>query len=128
MSVTEAHRKALACEFVETVGSEDFLAALGLCRAALPDLSLEVEEVVAEGEKVVVFMVLRGTHTGALPGLPPTGRRVCVRGVGILRVPEGEVRGHRVLFDLPSLMRQLGVLWEEEACNGHRNGRQVDDR
>jgi predicted ester cyclase len=123
MSVTGTHRKALACEFVETTGREDFLAALGLCREEIPDLSLEVEEVVAEGEKVVVFVVLQGTHTGAFPGLPPTGRRVCVRGVEVLRVPEDEVRGHRFFFEAPGLLRKPGVLWEEEACNGHRNGR-----
>ncbi len=110
MIVTEARRKALACEFVESVGSEDFLTALGLRQAAIPDLRVEVEEVIVEGERVVVLVRVRGTHTGELPGLPPTGRRVCVRGVEVLRILDCEVSEHRSLFDLPGLMRQLGVL------------------
>jgi predicted ester cyclase len=114
--LTATHRKALACEFVETGALADFLEAAGPYRAAVPDLRLEVEEVVAEGERVVVLVRVRGTHTGELPGLPPTGRRVCVRGVEVLHLPDCEVSEHRSLLDLPDLMRQLGVLPTLERC------------
>jgi len=85
-------------------------------------LSLEVEEVVAEGEKVVVLVRVRGTYAGELPSVPPTGRRICVRGVEILDIPDGGVRGRWSMFDVPGLMRQMGAT-PKGSCNGHRNRR-----
>jgi predicted ester cyclase len=56
-------------------------------RAAFPDLRLTIEDMVAEGDKVVARWSLQGTHEGALPliGIRPTGEEVAFTGISIYR-------------------------------------------
>jgi predicted ester cyclase len=50
-----------------------------------------------------------GTHTGELFGVAPTGRRIAVTGIDIVRVEEGAIVEHRGLTDIAGLMRQLSA-------------------
>jgi predicted ester cyclase len=77
--------------------------------AAFPDMQLTIEDMIAEGDKVVVRGAFSGTHQGELFGIPATGKRVTQISVTIIRLVKGEiVEGWYATNDL-DLMRQLGV-------------------
>ena len=65
-------------------------------------------EVVAEGDRAAVATTIEGTHEGELLGMAPTGRRVSVTGIDLVRVADGRIVEHRGLTDTVGLLRQLG--------------------
>lgn len=77
--------------------------------AAFPDHHAQVQEVVADGDRVVVLAQMTGTHEGTFAGLPPTRRRFDVRAFQLFRVEGGLIVEHWGLFDRLALMEQLGV-------------------
>ncbi len=79
---------------------------------AFPDLRLEVEEVVAEANCVVMAWILSGTHRGRLMNIPATGRPVRVKGVSIMTVADGRITRTRRVWDLAGLLRAFGLLPE----------------
>ena len=79
-------------------------------RTAFPDMEWTIEEQVAEGDKVACYFVWRGTHQGEFLGIPPTGKRVTVAGMGFDYCAAGQCKKSRVLMDTMSLMQQLGVV------------------
>ena len=81
-----------------------------LFRSAFPDLRLTVEDMIAEGDKVVVRMVTHGTHKGELMGIPPTGRSVTVNEQHIVRFANGKITEHWGVEDNLGMMQQLGVV------------------
>jgi steroid delta-isomerase-like uncharacterized protein len=76
-------------------------------RDAFPDVTVEIDELVEDGDRVAVATTFTGTHTGELMGMAPTGRRVAVTGIDIVRVEDGRIVEHRGLTDIAGLMRQL---------------------
>ncbi len=91
-------------------GREGLKELLGMLFAAFPDWHWTVEELIAEGDKVVNRFTWRGTHRGEFMGLPPTGRQVEVKGVVIDRIVEGRIADTRILMDNLGLMQQLGAI------------------
>jgi steroid delta-isomerase-like uncharacterized protein len=79
-------------------------------RAAFPDLHWVLDEVVAEGDKVVSRFTWKGTHRATFLGIPSTDRKVTVKGVVIDRLVDGKMADSRILMDSLGLMQQLGVL------------------
>ena len=77
---------------------------------ALPDLQVTVEDMIAEGDKVVAFKTLTGTHRGTHLGVPPTGKRVKYQIISIYRIKDGKIAAYWGLQDELSLKRQLGVI------------------
>jgi predicted ester cyclase len=73
----------------------------------LTDISVTVDELIAEGDRVAVATTTSGLHTGELLGFQPTGRRVAVAGIDLVRV-NGKIVEHRGLTDTAGLLRQLG--------------------
>ena len=71
-------------------------------RAAFPDLSVTVENVVAEGDRVATRVIMRGTHQGEFQGIAPTGKRVEVRAMDMFRISEGKIVEHWGHADDPS--------------------------
>ncbi len=65
--------------------------AVGLFRAAFPDGRLAVEELIAEGDKVVARVRLRGTQAGAFVGVDPTGQAMTAEGVETYRIAGGKI-------------------------------------
>jgi predicted ester cyclase len=65
---------------------------------------------VAEGDRVVTKKTFTGTHTAELNGIPPTGKRVSITYVDILRLRDGKIIEHWLSMDQLSFMQQLGVL------------------
>lgn len=78
--------------------------------SAFPDLRLEVEDVIAEGEKVLARLTIRGTHRGELMGTSPTGKEVEVGVLDLFRIADGKLAEHWAAIDNLGLMRQLGVV------------------
>lgn len=91
-------------------GPEGYKGAISALRSAFPDYELTIEDLVAEGDKVVTRYAERGTHRGEFMGLAPEGKRVEVTGIGVQRVSGGRLAEEWVEADLLGLMRQLGVL------------------
>jgi steroid delta-isomerase-like uncharacterized protein len=91
-------------------GREGLKELIGLLLGAFPDMHWVIDEMVAEGEKVVTRFHWTGTHQGAFLGIPATGRHVKVNGVVIDRLEEGMMADSRILMNDLSLMQQLGVI------------------
>jgi len=85
-------------------GFRDYVLAV---RRAFPDFHNRVEELLAEGDKVVARLTYSGTHQGELFGIEPTGRRVSYAGVAIFRIESGRIVEGWVLGDVHGLIRQL---------------------
>jgi steroid delta-isomerase-like uncharacterized protein len=81
---------------------------------AFPDLNVSVEDVIAEGDKVIIRYTSRGTHQGETGGLgPPTGRQIELEGIAILRFEDGKIVEFWDRFDNLSLLQQLGLAPEQ---------------
>lgn len=91
-------------------GAEGTKAYFGMFLAAFPNTQMTVEDQVAEGDKVVTRWTARGTHTGELMGIPPTGKQVTVTGIGLDRIAGGRIVEEWGEFDMMSMMQQLGVV------------------
>jgi steroid delta-isomerase-like uncharacterized protein len=91
-------------------GREGLKDVIGGMRAAFPDIHWVMEEMVAEGDKVVSRFTWTGTHRATFLGIPSTGRRVTVKGVVIDRLADGKMADSRILMDALRMMQQLGVI------------------
>jgi steroid delta-isomerase-like uncharacterized protein len=78
-------------------------------RTALPDLTIEMEDTVSEGERLAVRFVGRGTHLGSLAGEPPTGRPVVLHGIFIYRFEHGLIAEDWEAMDEQQLLRQIST-------------------
>jgi len=90
-------------------GGKMFLAAF---ISAFPDSTVTIQDMIAEGDRVVTKKTFSGTHTGELNGIPPTGNRVSIQYVDIMRVRDGQIVEHWLAMDQLSFMQQLGVIPE----------------
>ncbi|MFF1833499.1 ester cyclase [Streptomyces sp. NPDC058231] len=77
---------------------------------AFPDLHVAVEDVIAEGDKVVFRNTVTGTHLGEYRDLPPTGRPVRYDEIFIMRFAGGRIAEIWGVVDVYSQMRQLGMI------------------
>jgi C-1 hydroxylase len=79
--------------------------------AAMPDYQAVIEDLIAEGEKVVARMTIKGTHSAAdFLGLPASGRRINVPAISIFRIANGKIVEHWAASDTLGLLQQLGAL------------------
>ena len=76
---------------------------------AFGDGRLEVRKVYTQGDTAIAEMVARGTHTGDLMGLAPTGRSVELTICNIIELRDGKIYREREYMDMLTLMAQLGV-------------------
>jgi predicted ester cyclase len=77
--------------------------------AAIPDLSASMEDLVIAGDRVVGRFVYRGTHTGDLMGIPPSGNTVEMRSIDIWRVEDGMFAEHWDEINAMQLFQQMGA-------------------
>ena len=78
--------------------------------AAFPDMHVSLEDVFAEGNKLVTRWSARGTQQGDMMGVSPTGKQVSIGGIAIDRFENGQSVEHWEVFDQVGLMQQLGVI------------------
>lgn len=79
-------------------------------RAAFPHIRDTEEELVAEGDKVVVRWRSRGIHQGEFMGVAPTGRDVTFTGMRLFRIAENKIAESWVNIDERGLQEQLGIV------------------
>lgn len=90
-------------------GRDGYKALVSMYRSAFPDVTLTIDEQIAEDDKVVTRWTARGTHRGELMGVPSTGKPVTVHGVVISRIENGKLIEDFETYDVHGMMRQLGV-------------------
>jgi steroid delta-isomerase-like uncharacterized protein len=102
------HDPNLPPEF--TQDREGFKRLFRMFIKAFPDLSFQNEHMVAEGDLVAAYSVMRGTHRGEFMGIPPTGKSFSVYASDVCRFTDGGlISEHWGVFDMGSMLRQLGV-------------------
>lgn len=82
----------------------------GMMFAAFPDAKVDLEGVVAEGDEVACRYTFRATHRGEFMGVPPSGNRVTMAGMTILRFANGKCVERWQNADMLGLMQQLGAI------------------
>lgn len=87
-------------------GTKGFFRSLA---SAFPDAQLEVDQLVADDDNVVIAYRLSGTHQGDFQGVPATGKRVEVRGVQIGRFEDGKIVERWGATDELGILQQLGA-------------------
>ena len=77
---------------------------------AFPDLHFTVEDIIAEGDKVVTRLTCRGTQQGAFMGIPPTGKQATTTAIDVNRFADGKSVEHWLNMDTLGLLQQLGAI------------------
>ena len=91
-------------------GRERMIPINKMMRTAFPDLNATIDDIVAEGDKVVIRWTMRGTNHGEFMGAPATGKSVSVGVIEILRVAGGQVVERWGQSDFMGMMQQLGLM------------------
>ncbi len=94
-------------------GYQDTQRIVGAIMAAFPDMQFQIDDILAEGDKVVTRMTWRGTHSGTYMGAPPTGKEITCTVLGIARLAEGKIVEHWGVTDELYMMQQMELLPEE---------------
>ena len=89
-------------------GIDGYMAILAMMRSGFPDIQWTIEEIVAEGDRLAARFTMRGRHTGAFFGIPPTGKEIAVQAINFYRFAEGRIIEEHGQPDLMGLMRQIG--------------------
>lgn len=79
-------------------------------RQAFPDIHYTIEDLVAEGDKVVARWTASGTHQGDMMGIAPTGKRATLPGISIFRLSGGTFEEGLTNWDALGMLQQLGVI------------------
>jgi steroid delta-isomerase-like uncharacterized protein len=79
-------------------------------RSAFPDFKATIDDMIAEGDKVVIRQTWSGTHMGEFMGIPATGKRVSFGVIDIIRIADGKFVEHWGQMDSMGMMQQLGAI------------------
>jgi steroid delta-isomerase-like uncharacterized protein len=95
---------------MEAMDREGLKEAMKMMYSAFPDFHMEIEDMIAGGDKVVTRCTMSGTHKGTLMGLPPTGKKVNYETVLVARFVDGKEVEAWEVADFLSMYRQLGLI------------------
>jgi steroid delta-isomerase-like uncharacterized protein len=98
---------------IEATGAQALKQVWAMLLRGFPDLHVAVEDVIAEGDKIVCRNTVTGTHRGEYMGLPPTGRSITYNEIFIFRFANGRIAETWGVVDVLAQMRQLGLLNED---------------
>ncbi len=99
-------------------GIEGLQQRLMVLHGAFPDFHSTIEQLIAEGDKVVALITSTGTHQRDFVGAPPSGRRFSSKEIHILRIAEGRMAEHWGIPDFFAMLEQLGLVaapWQVSA-------------
>ena len=110
--------KFLAPDFVEheqlppgvPSGREGVKQLTAMFRSVFPDFKATIDDMIAEGDKVVIRQTWTGTQKGEFMGIPPTGKRVSFGVIDIIRITDGKFVEHWGQMDSMGMMQQLGAI------------------
>ena len=91
-------------------GPEEFKNLVKVYITAFPDVHLTVEDAFGDGDRVTVRWISRGTHQGAMMGVPPSQKKIEVMGISIFRMAGGQVAEEWEGFDTLGMMQQIGAI------------------
>ena len=103
----KAKTEAVLNEYVADESLRRFITTFD---AAFPRYELTVEDLVAEGDRVVTRLMIRGTHREEFRGAAPTGREVTFPAIIIYRIEGGKIAKHWLVSDTLSVAQQVGVV------------------
>ncbi len=91
-------------------GIDGFKHVMEWVRTFSSDIHYDIDDLIAEGDKVAVRMTQSGTHTGTVRGIPPTGKRFSVDYVHWFRLADGKVAELWAVRDDLTRLQQLGLI------------------
>lgn len=94
----------------EVRGPEGVLQLHDALMPTFPDMKLDLEDLVAEGEKVLVRLVISATHTGPLGEMAATGKPIRVAVLDLFHIRDGVLVEHWAQLDNLGMLKQLGAL------------------
>jgi steroid delta-isomerase-like uncharacterized protein len=94
----------------EAIDRDGHRGMVEMFAAAFPDWQESIEDVIAEGDRVVLRVTAGGTHEGDFQRMPASGRAVTITGIGIARIEDGRIAESWWDFDGLGLMQQLGAI------------------
>jgi steroid delta-isomerase-like uncharacterized protein len=94
----------------EVVGPQAQRAFLAGVYQSFPDIRVEPQQVIAQGDLVAVRLAVYGTQRGEFLAVPATGQEVKFQSVDVFRVSDSKIAEQWVLMDALSLMQQLGAI------------------
>lgn len=92
-----------------TADRDTWRRAIEMYRSAFPDSHVVYDELIAFGDVVVGRWTATATHTGSLPGLEPTGKRISLDGIQVFRLRDGKIVEGWEQLDMLGMWQQLGV-------------------
>jgi len=99
-----------ASEFMSDEFLEESLEHVRQFLTAFSDVHLTIEDLIAEGDKVVARLIATATNTGPFGGQPPTGKKVEIRSIRIYRIANNKFIDTWAMQDRLGLMEQLGLV------------------
>ncbi len=90
-------------------GPEVMQAAIDRVSGALTDTVFDIQDTIAQDDRVAVRLVASAVHSGTFMGMPATGRRYSIEEIHVFRVADGRVAEHWHQMDALAMLRQLGL-------------------
>ncbi len=116
MRAPDASATGLAEGTQQSHGERPFRAFYANLRETFPDLHVTIEDILSQGDKVCVRLVIEGTHMGDAIA-PATGRRVSFGGIVMARIKAGKIAESWNNLDQLGLLSQIGVIPAEGAAD-----------
>jgi steroid delta-isomerase-like uncharacterized protein len=91
-------------------GREGIKKFFELIYASFPDARFTIEDMLAEGDKVMWRFTIQATHLGPFRGIPPTGKPITLTGMAVTRIRDGQMVENWNETDDLGLLQQLGVI------------------
>jgi steroid delta-isomerase-like uncharacterized protein len=105
--VNELYTPSISLGSGAVIEREQFKAVAGMMHAAFPDVTVTIQDQIAEGDKVVTRWTAQATHQGDFMGIAPTGKQVTVKAIHIHQIVDGKIAALWEEFDMFGLMQQL---------------------
>jgi steroid delta-isomerase-like uncharacterized protein len=90
-------------------GVEEYKQVYNMYRSALHETQITIEEIIAEGDKVMTRLSMSGVHKGDLAGIPPTGKSMTGTMFTVFRLVDGKIAEEWEIMDEMGVMQQLGM-------------------
>jgi steroid delta-isomerase-like uncharacterized protein len=90
-------------------GRTGYLAIVSMMRIGFPDVQWQLDETIAENDKVAARFTMRGTHQGVFFGIAPTGKKIAIRAINFYRFLDGQIIEEYGQPDLLGLLQQIGA-------------------
>jgi steroid delta-isomerase-like uncharacterized protein len=91
-------------------GREGVKALFRMLRQAMPDAAMTPEDMIAEGDRVAIRVVMSGTQNGEFMGIPASGKHVEITVMDLMRIQNNQIAEHWGVSDMLAMMTQIGAI------------------